>query len=78
MFNPLKVAIHYFAVPGVVEGGVRGEDQEATGAVAPADPILAHNGLHDGVKAALGRVQVARHGRSLHLGLELPRLERIH
>ena len=37
--------------------------------VPPSDLVLADDGLHDGVEAALGRVQVAGHLRPLHLTL---------
>lgn len=57
------------AVAGVVEAGVRGEDQEATGLLAPADLLPAGDGLHDGVEATLGCVQVAGYGGILYLVL---------
>lgn len=48
-----------FSIPGKMESGVRGEDEEASD-VPPADLLFAHGHLHDGVKASLGRVQVSR------------------
>ena len=44
-------------------------DLYCTYLVAPPDLVLAYDGLHDGVEAALRCVQVARHLRALHLTL---------
>ena len=57
------------AVAGVVEAGVRGEDEELAGLLPPADLLLAHDGLHDGVEAALGGVEVTGHLGALDLAL---------
>ena len=50
-----------------MESGVCGEDEKPPGLVPPADDVLARDGLHDGVEAALGRVQVTRHLGPFHL-----------
>lgn len=44
-----------------MEAGVGGEDEELPGVLSPSDHVLADHGLHDGVEASLGRVQVAGH-----------------
>ncbi len=43
-----------------MESSVGGEDQQPSGLVAPADLVLADDGLHDRIEPALGGVQVAR------------------
>ena len=62
----------HLAISGVVEPGVRREDQQAAGVAAPRDLLLAHDRLHDGVKAALRSVQVARDLGVAHLPLRAP------
>ena len=47
------------AVTRVVEARVCGEDEQPTSLVPPPDVVLADDGLHDGVEAALGSVEVA-------------------
>lgn len=59
------------AVAGVVEAGVGREDEELAGLLPPADLLLAHDGLHDGVEAALGGVEVAGDLGALDLALSL-------
>lgn len=51
----------------IVESCVRGEHEESSCLVPPPDHVLAHDGLHDGVEAALRRVEVTRHLGPLHL-----------
>lgn len=57
------------AVTGIVEASVRGEDQEASGLLTPTDLLPAGDGLHDGVEATLGCVQVTGYGGILYLVL---------
>lgn len=59
----------HLAVARVMEAGVSREDEETTGLVTPADLIAAHDCLHDGVEATFRGVQIAGHGRVLHLHL---------
>lgn len=47
---------------------------DTTDLVAPPDLVLADDGLHNGVEAALRRVQVARHLSALHLSLSEDRV----
>ena len=58
------------SVPGVMESGVRGEDQQPAGVAAPGDLLLTDDRLHDGVETALRSVQVTRHFGRLHLRLK--------
>lgn len=55
-----------FAVARIMEAGVGGVDQQLSRLFTPADCLLAHDRLHDGVEAALGCVQVARNLRAVH------------
>ena len=60
----------HLSVSGVVEAGVSGEDQQSAGVAAPPDLLLTHDRLHDGVKAALRRVQVPGDLGLAHLPLQ--------
>ena len=60
----------HLSVSGVVEAGVGGEDEQSAGVAPPPDLLLTHNRLHDGVKAALRRVQVTGDLGLAHLPLQ--------
>lgn len=49
----------HLPIPGVMEPCIRGEHEQTAHLVAPADLLLAHDGLHDRVEPALWCVQVA-------------------